>query len=110
LGEAGRLAERFHRTHCEYPRLDRRRRSVLYFILAASIFVRHVLHRRGRRDLGHMLASFAYWAVLFLGFLIVLTIVLPSMHPADMFASLGIGSLAIGFALKDIFQNWIAAF
>jgi small-conductance mechanosensitive channel len=57
-----------------------------------------------------MVASFAYWAVLFLGFLVVLTILLPSMHPADMFASLGIGSVALGFAFKDILQNWIAGF
>jgi len=57
-----------------------------------------------------MLASFAFWVGLFLGFLVVITILLPSMHPVDIFASLGIGSLAIGFALKDILQNWIAGF
>ncbi len=86
--------------------------ACLFFILswAASVFVRHVLHQRGRRDLGHMLASFTYWVVLCVGFLIVITIMLPSVHPADIFASLGIGSLALGFALKDILQNWIAGF
>jgi small-conductance mechanosensitive channel len=48
--------------------------------------------------------------VLIVGFLVVITILLPSMHPVDIFASLGIGSLAIGFVLKDILQNWIAGF
>jgi small conductance mechanosensitive channel len=57
-----------------------------------------------------MLASFSFWAVLIVGFLVVITILLPSMHPVDIFASLGIGSLAIGFVLKDILQNWIAGF
>lgn len=77
---------------------------------AAWALVRTALRRRGRVDLAHMLAMFAYWAVLFVGFLVVITILLPSMHPVDIFASLGIGSLAIGFALKDILQNWIAGF
>ena len=49
-------------------------------------------------------------ASLFLGFLVVITIVLPSMRPVDIFASLGVGSVAIGFAFKDILQNWIAGF
>jgi small conductance mechanosensitive channel len=86
--------------------------AALFALLAwlTSALVRHTLQRRGRRDLAHMLASFAYWAVVFVGFLVVITILLPSMHPVDIFASLGIGSLAIGFALKDILQNWIAGF
>jgi small-conductance mechanosensitive channel len=86
--------------------------AALFFIFswAASVVVHHMLRRRGRVDLARMLASFAFWAVLFLGFLVVITILLPSMHPTDIFASLGIGSLAIGFVLKDIIQNWIAGF
>ncbi len=86
--------------------------AVLFFLLAwlVSSLVGHAVRRRGRIDLSRMLASFAHWAVLFVGFLVVITILLPSMHPVDIFASLGIGSLAIGFALKDILQNWIAGF
>jgi small-conductance mechanosensitive channel len=86
--------------------------AVLFVLLAwaASTLVHQILRRRGRVDLARMLASFAYWAVLLVGFLVVITIMLPSMHPVDIFASLGIGSLAIGFALKDILQNWIAGF
>jgi small-conductance mechanosensitive channel len=76
--------------------------------LAAAL--RHTLMRGGRRDLGHMLGSFAFWLVLFFGFLVVITIVLPSMRPVDIFTSLGIGSVALGFAFKDLLQNWIAGF
>ncbi|MBV9558411.1 MAG: mechanosensitive ion channel family protein [Pseudolabrys sp.] len=87
-------------------------------LIVAAIFVaaafgvaqllRQAVMRAGRRDLGHMLASFAFWAVIFLGGLVVMTIVLPSMQPGDIFTSLGIGSVAIGFAFKDILQNWLA--
>ncbi|MEZ6019085.1 MAG: mechanosensitive ion channel family protein [Planctomycetota bacterium] len=64
--------------------------------------------RRGRPDLGRLLGSFARSVVLLLGFLLALTIVAPSVHPGDMVAGLGVGSVAIGFAFKDILQNWLA--
>jgi small conductance mechanosensitive channel len=75
---------------------------------AAAKLLRHVLRRAGRHDLGHVLSSFAFWGVIFFGFLVVITIVLPSMRPVDIFTSLGVGSVALGFAFKDILQNWLA--
>lgn len=36
------------------------------------------------------------------------TIVMPSLKPGDLMAGLGVGSVAIGFAFKDILQNWLA--
>lgn len=38
----------------------------------------------------------------------VATIVFPSVKPADILATLGVGSIAIGFACKDILQSWLA--
>jgi len=86
--------------------------GVFFWLVAWGIAagLRYTVKRRGRHDLAHMLGSFAFWCVLFLGFLVVLTIALPSMRPVDIFASLGLGSVAIGFAFKDILQNWIAGF
>lgn len=87
--------------------------AVIVFLILAwglSYALRHAVNRSGRQDLARMLASFVYWFVLFLGFLVVITILLPSMRPVDIFASLGIGSVALGFAFKDILQNWIAGF
>jgi small conductance mechanosensitive channel len=86
--------------------------AFLFVLLAwgISVAVRHALQRSGRHDLGHMLGHFAYWLVLFLGFLVVITVILPSMQPVNIFASLGIGSVALGFAFKDLLQNWIAGF
>jgi small-conductance mechanosensitive channel len=86
--------------------------ALLFFLLAsaAAAVLRRLVRRGGRYDLAHMLASLAYWSVVFVGFLVVITILLPSMHPVDIFTSLGIGSIALGFALKDLLQNWIAGF
>jgi small-conductance mechanosensitive channel len=86
--------------------------ALIFVALAwiAGALLRHAVHRAGRYDLAHMLASFAFWLTMFVGFLVVITILLPSMRPVDIFASLGVGSVAIGFAFKDILQNWIAGF
>jgi small-conductance mechanosensitive channel len=83
----------------------------LFFLGIAFVVSRilgHAVLRAGRRDLGNVLGSFAFWSVVFFGFLVVMTIVLPNMRAVDIFTSLGIGSVALGFAFKDILQNWLA--
>lgn len=42
------------------------------------------------------------------GLLITMSIVLPGVTPANILAVLGLGSVAIGFAFKDIFENFLA--
>lgn len=64
--------------------------------------------RRHRDDLGDVLGASLQWAVLAAGLMIALTVVIPSLNPRDLVAGLGIGSVAIGFAFKDILQNWLA--
>ncbi|HEV7415643.1 MAG TPA: mechanosensitive ion channel family protein [Tianweitania sediminis] len=61
-----------------------------------------------RDNLGDVLGSFLRWIIVAAGTLIALTIVIPSLKPGDLVAGLGIGSVAIGFAFKDILQNWLA--
>lgn len=46
--------------------------------------------------------------ILFIGLMIALVIAIPSFTPAQLVGSLGIGSVAIGFAFKDIFQNLLS--
>ena len=75
---------------------------------AVRVAVRRTANRRDRANLGEVLGSFAYWVVVFVGILLGLTIVLPSLNPGDLVAGLGFGSVAIGFAFKDILQNWLA--
>ncbi len=48
------------------------------------------------------------WGLLVLGGLIVITLIVPSLNAASVFGALGVGSIAIGFAFKDILQNWLA--
>jgi small-conductance mechanosensitive channel len=88
--------------------------ALLVFLLflagasAAKQAVASLARRRDRGDLGDLLSGFVKWAVILFGLLVVATIVFPSVKPADVLATLGIGSVAIGFAFKDILQNWLS--
>jgi len=46
--------------------------------------------------------------VIFLGLLIALVIALPTFKPAQLVEFLGLSSVAIGFAFRDILQNFLA--
>ncbi len=83
---------------------------LLFGIIAYSVghAIKVYFQRRGRIDLGRLLADFGFWLLMALGALIALTIIIPSLAPADLLASLGLGSLAVGFAFKDILQNWLS--
>ncbi len=75
---------------------------------AAKRTVLRVFRRKKHHDLGLLLGGFAKWALIVLGMLVVATIVFPSVNPASIISTLGIGSVAIGFAFKDILQNWLS--
>jgi small-conductance mechanosensitive channel len=62
----------------------------------------------GERSLPLVLSRLAKYALLILGFLIAATIIFPTVSTADLLAVLGASSIAIGFAFKDIFQNFLA--
>lgn len=47
-------------------------------------------------------------AINMFGAMLALSVVLPSLDAASVFGALGIGSVAVGFAAKDIFQNLLA--
>ncbi len=70
--------------------------------------IRKTLVRHDRPALANVGGSLVGWAIIVLGFLLALTVVLPSLKPGDMLAGLGIGSVAIGFAFKDILQNMLS--
>jgi small-conductance mechanosensitive channel len=74
----------------------------------AKWLVRRWARRRRRENLGDVLGSFLKWTLAGVGLLIVAAIVLPSVRPVDLLAGFGIGSIAFGFAFKDILQNWLA--
>ena len=46
--------------------------------------------------------------IIFIGFMIAMVVAVPGFTPAKLIGALGIGSVAIGFAFKDIFQNLLS--
>ena len=66
--------------------------------------------RTERLDLGRLVSVFVFWILVSVGFLVFLTIIIPSLKPVDLLASLGFGSIAFGFAFKDILSNTLAGF
>lgn len=85
--------------------------AILLFWVGAGVARRSttlVLRRQGRADLGLMLGSFVRWILILFGLLVAATIVFPSISPANLLSTLGIGSVALGFAFKDILQNWLS--
>ncbi|KAF0569748.1 Potassium efflux system KefA protein / Small-conductance mechanosensitive channel [Psychrobacter nivimaris] len=46
--------------------------------------------------------------IFFIGFMIAMVVAIPGFTPAKLIGALGIGSVAIGFAFKDIFQNLLS--
>ncbi len=70
--------------------------------------VTRAFHARRQYDLGYLLGGFLRWALVFFGFLVAATIIFPSVKPSDVLGALGVGSVAVGFAFKDILQNWFA--
>jgi len=75
-------------------------------LIAAA--VRRAFDHKGYVDLGGVLASLGFGLVVFAAVLVASVIVFPSVKPATIISSLGIGSVAIGFAFKDILQNLLA--
>lgn len=85
---------------------------LLLLAWGATHVVRRWIHsltqRRNREDLGGLLGSVATAVVMTVFVLISAAIVFPSVSPSDIFSTLGIGSVAIGFAFRDILQNLFA--
>lgn len=63
---------------------------------------------RMRKSLRELLRQLAYVSVWATGILIAVIVVFPGMTVGRAVAVLGLGSIAIGFAFKDIFENFFA--
>ena len=83
----------------------------LFFLFARGIkgLVRRLTrNRRHARNLGLVLGRLAQGTTILVGLFIALTIVIPSLQVGDLVQLLGIGGVAIGFAFRDILQNFLA--
>lgn len=74
----------------------------------AAYLIRNLFQRRGRLDLGAILGAIAFGAIMVASLLVSAAIIFPSVKPGDVLATLGVGSVAVGFAFKDILQNLFA--
>lgn len=67
--------------------------------------MRHAHIRPSLKELFGTLLRVAVWVV---GVLISVTVLFPSLTPAKLLTALGLGSVAVGLAFKDIFENFFA--
>lgn len=75
----------------------------------AGLGVCRMVKRASREeDLARGLGNLTRFAVTLIGLLVASVVAFPSVKPADVLAFLGFGSVAVGFAFKDIFQNFLA--
>lgn len=89
--------------------------SILFLIFVWCLvkFVRWLLPRalgrahvrRALVDVVVMLATVGLWLF---GVLIAVTIAFPTITPGRALTALGVGGVAIGFAFKDVFENFLA--
>lgn len=70
-----------------------------------SQLLRRTSLRPSLKELFGLITSIVVWT---LGLMIAAVIVFPGLTPASILAGLGLGSVAIGFAFKDVFENFLA--
>jgi small-conductance mechanosensitive channel len=83
----------------------------IFFVIAGAIrrLVRRITRdRRHARNLGLILGRLAQWTTILIGLFISLSIVIPTLKAGDLVQLLGISGVAIGFAFRDILQNFLA--
>lgn len=82
--------------------------SCLVAVYAKKVIV-GFYRRRGRHEnLGLVMGRLAQALIILVNLLIALSVVLPSFNAKDLIQVLGISGVAIGFAFRDILQNFLA--
>jgi small-conductance mechanosensitive channel len=84
----------------------------IFFLIGKGVrtLVARLTERRlhAHRNAGTAVGRLAQGVVLFIGLLVALSVALPTFQPGDVVQVLGISSVAIGFAFRDILQNFLA--
>lgn len=83
---------------------------IILWIIAGIIsrLVTRVLTDRASKGVGTAIGRVVNIALLFVAFLFSVAIITPSVGAAELLQVLGVGSVAIGFAFRDILQNFLA--
>ncbi len=83
----------------------------IFFFVARTIkkvVKRLTRNRRHARNLGMVLGRLAQGTTILVGLFVALSIVIPTFKAGDLIQLLGISGVAIGFAFRDILQNFLA--
>ena len=86
---------------------------VFVFFLVTARLVKRILITAGQRTrldltLADLLGRLASAFTIILGLFVAAVVIFPTFNPGDLIAGLGITSVAIGFAFKDVLQNFFA--
>lgn len=83
----------------------------IFFFVGSQIkrVVRRVTrNHRQARNLGLVLGRLAQGTIVLVGLFVALSILIPTFKAGDLIQLLGISGVAIGFAFRDILQNFLA--
>lgn len=85
--------------------------AIFFYIL--SRIVKAIVRRTTDADSSHRTLRIAMGrivqgVIIVIGALVAVTAAFPGFTPANLISALGIGGIAIGFAFKDIFENFLA--
>ncbi len=83
----------------------------LFWLLSRlfRVIIRKTLSKHARKqNLVLALNRLGSTIIVFMGFMIAMVVAIPGFTPAQLLSTLGLGSLAIGFAFKDIVQNLLS--
>jgi small-conductance mechanosensitive channel len=85
---------------------------MLFWLVARlfKYFMNKALSNRlqNKKNLTMVLNRIGGILIVFVGFMIALVVAIPGFKAGQLVSALGIGSVAIGFAFKDIFQNLLS--
>lgn len=83
---------------------------LLFWLVAKGVrsLLRRTLRNHPAANLGLVAGRLGQFGLILLGVLVAATIAFPSVKPVDLLGFLGIGSVAFGFAFKDVLQNFLA--
>jgi small conductance mechanosensitive channel len=83
----------------------------LFYLFAKVVLYgsSHLIYRRGRPVyVGRVIGKLLQLGTMIIGLLASLAVVFPSFHARDLIQLLGVGGVAIGFAFRDVLQNFLA--
>jgi len=84
---------------------------IVFYVVGAilkGVAARFTMRTRRHRSVGIVLGRLGQGLLVLLGLLIALVIAVPGFTPGQLVSVLGLSSVAIGFAFRDILQNFLS--